>query len=54
MAVYKKNSDYYVEYRYGGRRFREKVGKNKKIARIVLAKIRAEIAECRRNKNGSL
>ena len=54
MAVYKKNSYYYIEYSYGGKRFREKIGKNKRIARVVLAKVRAEIAECRRNKNGSL
>jgi len=40
-----RNSSYYVDYSYGGRRFREKIGPNKALAETVLSKIQVEIAE---------
>ncbi len=42
-----KNSDYYVDYVFDNRRFREKIGKSKALAETVLAKIKVEIVECR-------
>ena len=48
MSVIKRKSDYFVEYTYGGRRFRERIGRNKALAEKVLRKIRFEIAESRK------
>jgi len=48
MPIVKKNSNYYVVYWYGGRRFQEQVGKNKRIAQVVMNKVKAEIAESRK------
>lgn len=54
MPVIKRQSDYYVAYTYGGRRFREKVGKNKRIAVKVLNKVKAEISAIKKSDYGSL
>jgi len=40
-----KNAVYYIQYRFENRRFREKVGFNRKFAEMVLAKRRVEMAE---------
>ena len=48
MPVIKKKSYYYVEYRYAGRRFSERIGKNKRIAQVVMNRIKTEIAESRK------
>lgn len=47
MAVrqYKKSGDYYLDYRANGRRIREIVGPNKKLAESIWHKRQAEIAE---------
>lgn len=49
MGVYrnKKDDHYYVDYYISGRRKREKISKNRKLAENVLAKRRVEIAEGR-------
>lgn len=49
MPVIKIKSDYFVEYQYAGRRFRERIGNSKTLAKKVLKKIRFEIAESRKN-----
>lgn len=47
MAVYRSKKDgyYYIDYYVDGRRKREKISKNKKLAENVLAKRKVEIAE---------
>jgi len=45
--ITQRNSDYYIDYSYEGRRIRENVGKSKGMAEIILAKIKSEIAENR-------
>ncbi|MBF0571991.1 MAG: tyrosine-type recombinase/integrase [Candidatus Omnitrophica bacterium] len=44
-SISDKNSSYYVDYRYGGERFRESVGKSRALAETILSKIQVEIAE---------
>ncbi len=45
MGVYFKNSDWYIDFCHNGRRFREKVGPDKKLAQKVLMKRKIQIAE---------
>jgi len=47
MGVYrsKKDEHYYIDYYVDGRRKREKISKNRKLAENVLAKRKVEIAE---------
>ncbi len=47
MAIFKKNNSWYIDYYYKGKRKREKIGPNKKLAEAVLAKRKLEIAENR-------
>jgi site-specific recombinase XerD len=44
MGVYKKNGKWYIDYYYEGRRIREMVGTNKRVAEDALAARRIEIA----------
>lgn len=45
MGTYKKGEIFYIDYYASGRRKREKVGPNKKLALTVLAKRKVEVAE---------
>ena len=45
MGVFKKQGSWWVDYRVNGRRRREKIGPNKKLAETVLNKRLVEIAE---------
>lgn len=45
MAVFKKRGAWWIDYRFNGKRFREKVGPNKTLAKQALAKRKTEIAE---------
>jgi Site-specific recombinase XerD len=45
MGVYKKGECWYIDYYFEGRRKREKIGPNKKLAETVLKKRKVEIAE---------
>jgi integrase len=45
MAVFKKGKNWYIDYYFSGRRKREMIGPNKKLAESVLAKRRLQIAE---------
>ena len=45
MGVYQKGSDWYIDYRFSGRRKREKIGPSKKIAVLTLGKRKVQIAE---------
>ena len=47
MGVYRKGIDWYIDFYVNGRRKREKIGPNKKLARNVLRKRKVEIAENR-------
>lgn len=47
MAIYKKRDDWYIDYYVDGRRRREKVGPSKSLAKEVLSKRLAELAERR-------
>lgn len=47
MSVYKKGDNWFLDYRAGGRRIREKVGPSRRLAESALAKRRLEIAEKR-------
>lgn len=47
MAVFKKDNDWYIDYYVNGRRKREKIGPNKKLALTVLQKRKVQIAENR-------
>jgi len=47
MAIYKKGKNWFIDYRVQGRRKREKIGSNKKLAERVLAKRKVQIAENR-------
>ena len=47
MGIYKKHGNYYIDYYADGRRKREMIGPNRKLAVQVLAKRRTEIAEGR-------
>ena len=42
MAVYKKGNDWYIDYYVSGRRKRERVGPDKRLAQIVLKKRAAD------------
>src|SRR3989338_2905649 len=44
-GVYQRGQIYYIDYYVGGRRVREAVGENKKLAEVVLKKRKVEIAE---------
>ena len=45
MGIYKKGENWYIDYYVGGRRKREKVGKNRKLAISVLNKRETQIVE---------
>ena len=45
MGVYLKNGSYFIDYRFQGRRKREKIGTSKKLAETVLKKRKVQIAE---------
>lgn len=45
MAVFKKNGKWYIDYYFEGRRIREAIGPNKKMAEQALAVRKAEIAQ---------
>lgn len=47
MALFKKKNNWYVDYYLDGRRMREAVGPNRKVAERVLAKRKVQIAENR-------
>jgi len=47
MAITKRGQSWYIDYYYNGRRHREAVGPNRKVAERVLAKRKVEIAEGR-------
>lgn len=49
IKVVKRKSGYFVEYKYEGHLFKELIGKNKRIAGMVLRKIKSEITESRKN-----
>ena len=45
MAIYKKQNAYWIDYYVGGKRKRKRIGSNFKLAKDVLAKRQAEVAE---------
>jgi integrase len=45
MGVYKKEKNWFIDYRYQGKRIREKVGPSKRLAEKALAARRGEIAQ---------
>ncbi len=45
MALYRRDENWFIDYRANGRRIREKIGPNKKLAESVLAKRKLELAE---------
>jgi integrase len=45
MGIYRKGNNWYIDYRANGRRIRERVGPNKKLAETVLSKRMVEVAE---------
>jgi hypothetical protein len=45
MAVFKKQGVYWIDYYVNGRRQRERIGPDKKLAEVVLKKRKVEIAE---------
>ena len=47
MAVFKKNKTWYIDYYFEGKRKREAVGSNKKMAEHALAKRKLQIAKKR-------
>src|SRR5262245_62144111 len=47
MGVFKKGGSWFIDYRVEGRRKRAKIGSTKRVAEVVLAKRKAEIAEGR-------
>jgi hypothetical protein len=47
MGIYKKGGHWYIDYRVGGRRRRERVGPLRRMAETVLGKRQVEIAEGR-------
>ena len=47
MGLYRKGSSWYIDYYFQGRRKREKIDPNRKLAESVLAKRRTQIAEKR-------
>jgi len=47
MAIIKKGENWFIDYRANGRRVRERIGPNRKLAESVLSKRKLEIAEKR-------
>ncbi len=47
MSIYKRKDIWYIDYRAGGRRYKEAIGPSKRFAQAVLAKRKTEIAENR-------
>ena len=47
MGIYRKGDDWHIDYRVNGKRKREKIGPNKKLAESVFSKRKVEIAENR-------
>lgn len=47
MGIVRKGENWFIDYRAGGRRIREKIGPSKKLAESVLAKRKLELAENR-------
>ena len=45
MGVYKRKNIYYIDYHFRGKRIRERIGTNRKLAELTLSKIKVEIAE---------
>jgi hypothetical protein len=45
LAVFKKQGVYWIDYYVNGRRKRERIGPDKRLAETVLRKRRVEIAE---------
>jgi len=45
MAVFKKQGVYWIDYYVSGRRKRERIGPDKRLAEVVLKKRKVEIAE---------
>jgi len=45
MAVYRRGDNWYIDFTFHGQRIREMIGPSRKIARAVIAKRKAEIAE---------
>ncbi|HVA66250.1 MAG TPA: site-specific integrase [Elusimicrobiota bacterium] len=45
MAIIRKGENWFIDYRANGRRIREKVGPNRKLAESVLAKRKLDLAE---------
>ena len=45
MAVFKKQDIYWIDYYVHGRRKRERIGPDKRLAEVVLRKRQVEIAE---------
>ena len=45
MSVYKRGDIYYIDFYVNGKRVREKIGPNQKLAKQVLAKRQTEVAE---------
>jgi integrase len=45
LAIFKKGNDWYIDYYVNGRRRREKIGPNRKLAETVLSKRKVAIAE---------
>jgi len=47
MGIYQKDGNWFIDYYVRGRRKREKIGPSRKLAEMVLAKRKIEIAENR-------
>lgn len=47
MAIYKRNNNWWIDYRANGKRIRQKIGTSKGLAETVLKKRKVEIAENR-------
>ncbi|MEO0301668.1 MAG: site-specific integrase [candidate division WOR-3 bacterium] len=45
MGIFKKNGNWWIDYYVNGRRKRKKIGKSKRQAEIILAKIKSQIIE---------
>lgn len=42
-SVFRKNSAYYIDYRYQGKRYRKKIGSSKKLAKLALKDVELKI-----------
>jgi hypothetical protein len=48
MPVIKRKDGYFVEWQFEGKRFRERIGKSKTLAKKVLNRIKFEIDESKK------